>query len=231
MLPQATASSRSPLIPIDRTGSSYWSASRSSSRKHARAAPVVVRRRDGHEPLESKGRQLPDLGHERAQVRRVDPRLLAFPRDVHLHANCHHRPRLLGALGEGPGQPDRVHRVHRCTGANDAPGLVPLEMADEAPLQVVEIGQLLGLALELLHVALAEDALARLVRLADGLGRVALGHGNQPHGPGIAPSGLGGGTDSRSHRLKPLGDAHGLVSSHRRKRRRVSASGRPTTFV
>src|SRR5581483_8210107 len=60
-----------------------------------------------------------------------------------------------------------------------------LQVADEVPLQALEIGEGLGLLAQLLGVVLAEDSLAGAVGLTDLVGRLGLRHRDQANRLGI----------------------------------------------
>ena len=74
---------------------------------------------------------------------------------------------------------DAVHRVDERNEGRDVFHLVALEVADEVPRNVGEVGQFFALLHEFLHTALAKQALPSGVCFADGRRGMILGDGHQ----------------------------------------------------
>src|SRR5690606_3260143 len=85
--------------------------------------------------------------------------------------------------------------------------LVRLQAADEVPFQR-QVGQRVHLGQRLLHVVLAEGALAETGQAADGGGRLPLRHRQQPR---LSAAARGGGGDAAEQGLECVfGRVHGI---------------------
>lgn len=101
---------------------------------------------------------------------------------------------------------DAVDSLNRVEHVRGALRLVALEPADQVEAGLGQWGKGGLLRLELLHVVLAEVPQACFVGRHDGLGRLALRHGNERYRSG-GPAGAGlGGRDAFEDSVEPLGN-------------------------
>ncbi len=92
-----------------------------------------ARRGQGHQPHDSNPGQGGTAIQQLGQGILRTTRFALLSAQVHLQANVDDVPGRQGPPGQGPGQPNRVHRIH---GAEDLEGLgrlVALKMADHSP--------------------------------------------------------------------------------------------------
>jgi hypothetical protein len=184
--PSAIAASRSAVIPIDSSSTSS-PAARAASRQRASVANCARctatssgRLGDAHEAAQPKPRQRRDLARQR---HRVAGRSAAFRRlaaDVDLHE---HLERLAVGRPRG-GQPlgdlQAVDRLDRVEHGRRLRRLVALQRPDQPPFDAGQVAERRLLGRRLLHVVLAERPLAQAPGVKDALGRLGLGHGQQP---------------------------------------------------
>src|SRR5262249_42578321 len=121
-----------------------------------------------------------------------------LPGDVDLHDRADLLAGREGALVE------LAHRFRIVDGdrgcvLDDVPRLVALQVADEVPREVRQVGDEGRLSTELLPVALAEVPVARDVGVAHGEHRLALAHGDEAHRTGGAPGCSLGVGDAGTH--------------------------------
>ena len=120
-----------------------------------------------------KGRRT-DVLHQFAHV---PARLGLLRGDVYLQKNPDRTPALGRLALDGLGQPGAVNRLDQRHERGDVFDLVGLQVADHMPLDV--LGQGFVFFAQLLRTALAEDAVAGIVSLADHLRGVGLRDGDQ----------------------------------------------------
>ena len=110
----------------------------------------------------SRGRAATTVG-ERRQRRRFDAALAGFVGEAHLQQHLQRRRVVRPLRAEPRGDAFAVDGVHPREAFGDLARLVRLQLADEMPARVRQVGQLVDLGRAFLHVVLAEIALARLV--------------------------------------------------------------------
>lgn len=143
--------------------------------------PVVGMGGDTHNAAD------PHVGHGRESGRiDVTLQLAQLPtafglllRDVDFQQDVDDAAALGGFALDGLGEPGAVDRLNHTHERRDVLDLVGLQMTYHVPLDL--LGQHLVLGAQLLRTALAEDTVPGVERLANGLGGVGLGDGDERH--------------------------------------------------
>ena len=141
---------------------------------------LLVDRRDAHQPDD---RQLVDVaagGDEGVEIGRQDARLLRLLAGIDLDEAGGPLAGPFHLLGERAGQALAVDRLDDVEQGHGIARLVGLQRTDQVQLEVGIFGLERGkLLLRLLHAVLAEHALAGVEQLADAIGAMGLGDGDQ----------------------------------------------------
>ena len=207
--PSAIAASRSADMPIDSVSTASPAARHAAahSRQHvelralprpssvASAMPMKPRRR-------SRG-SVGDQLRQRERVARRDTALGGLAADVHLHADVERRQRRRPRRGQAPRDLLPVDRVHPGEARRHRRRLVALQRPDQVPLDVTEVRERVHLGQRLLHVVLAERALAERVQRAHRL----------PPERSCSPR-AGGSRRGRARRSAPRAAMRALASCH-----------------
>ena len=133
-------------------------------------ARVSIQGGDAHDPQDLKiSHALAKLG-EGQQVGRLNPAAARVIREIQLDKPARQRVLQTQLFFEGRDQRGAVNRVDDSAVAQHRPNLVALQLTDEVPVHVAQIGGLFGLGLGLLIAILAKVALPQRMQLTNQFG-------------------------------------------------------------